>query len=658
MPSQLHQSLPLTKDNLYQLIAMNPAPIGRSAIINVFGHDSGETLDVYLGELMADHLIIPDKGKGFHAAKPWADIGYAEVGPISHDRATPISLKLLNMPHDVTVTMSRHEAHRAQINTGDRIVVGLIRHTHGTLRAQFISPIGPDQVFHLVGIFNHHAHNFTPLDRSIKTSFTLAQEPVAREVPRQFLVEMRPDFDIRHPVIHVADDQRRNVESGTAVGWILLDKYGLAQPHPDNVIQNATRIHRSKLDLKGRDDLRHLHFVTVDPAGAQDLDDAFVALKTDDGYDVYTAIADVAAHVLYKSAVDVEAYRRGTTVYLEKYTAHMLPPLLSTNKCSLIPHHDRLAIVLKQSFGHDGNRKSFSIHPAVINSREQLSYGQFYDLLDQGDERFKAIATLHETRRRKNLDAGLSAFFRDADQYVSKSIVETLMVQMNSLIAQTLDRSNVPFLSRNFVQHTDSDIIVPGLIPRAYYSSRAMGHAHLGQHYAHATSPIRRYADLIVLRALHKIFGFHKTALHDEEIKNLEQISQHLNQCRQREGDIAHDEQKYHALRDLKRFGSATIRINIYELGPDYVEVVLMQTGLRKRIPVSALPPDKWRIDAQRHQLVLLDGHGQELHRYNRNEGIHGRIFNVDHARAHWNIELIPPEQIMRRATLPTAIPA
>ncbi|MGZ9097125.1 MAG: ribonuclease catalytic domain-containing protein [Micavibrio sp.] len=643
---------PLTKDGLYQLIAMNRGPVGRVALQDVFGHDekTGEKLNDLLDELTDEARIVSDT-RGYVATKPWADIAYAVVGTPENGKRIP--LHILNMPPGPgsTATLSWADFTRHNLKEGSRIVVGLNRGLQATeLRARFIA--SGDRPFRLAGIFNQKAQNFIPLDKTIKADFKLAQQPAANDVPHHFLVELPPQFDIRNPVVAIVEDQTKDMHTGAALSWIVTRKHAIADSHPEDVLKEGEILNRQKINFDQREDLRELDFVTVDPLGSTDLDDAFFAQVEGDGYALYTAIADVPALVTYGSKVDREAYKRGSTFYLTgKHTAHMLPPILSTKKSSLIANADRPAIIVKQSLDWQGNLLDYKVFAGVIRSKEQLSYGQFYDRLEREDPRFKVIAAIHNIRRRRGLDPELNALLKEsADQYATKSIVETLMVQTNSLIAQFLNAANIPFLSRNFEQAGEQK---NGTGQRAYYASSHMGHAALGlKHYAHVTSPIRRYADIVNMRAVHKALGTKGLGISDKEIKNLDKIADHLNGRRRVERDVAHDLGKYHAIRDLTRLQSSPVRIVINEIGADYIEITLGQTGLRQRLTASALPANQWQIDGAKRQLVLL-GESGELRRYNQHETLLGKIYGVDLAKAQWKIKLLPAEPGARPASVP-----
>lgn len=640
----------LDKDTLHRAIAMHPTPLGRSALLTLFGEDevTQEDLDDLLAELVADKQIAQET-RGYTATAPWADIAYAIVGEANPGKR--VHLRLLNVPDDEApaVTLSQNDFIKHKLQPGQRIVVGLDRGLVGTgadLRARFIA--AADQSFHLVGVFNQKAQNFAPLDRTIKTDFKLTQASGMTNLPHQFVVELPPDFDPRTPRATIVNDQTRDITTGAAIGDIVASKHGISKTHSPEALAEAELLYRSRIDYKNRVDLRHMDFVTVDPLGSTDLDDAFCAIVEKDGYAVYTAIADVPALVLYNTAIDREAYEAGSTFYMGKdNTSHMLPDILSTRKSSLIPGHNRPAIVVKQSLDWDGRLTSFDVFAGVIRSRTQLSYGQFYDLSERGDPRFRTINNIHEMRRKNGENKELEALLKESPgQYSSKSLIETLMVQSNSLMAKFLDASGVPFLSRNL---QPGDANNPRNVQRAHYATHRAGHAQLGLlYYAHITSPIRRYADIVNMRAIHRALGTPDIGLHDEEISNLEKIAAYLNNRRTVERNVNHDIEKYHAIQDLTRVQATPVRVFINEIGKDYVELTIMQTGLRQRLTSATLPANQWRIDNAKQELVMLDDKGNEANRFRQKENILGRIHNVDPAKAQWDLKLLPQDNLVR----------
>jgi VacB/RNase II family 3'-5' exoribonuclease len=138
-----------------------------------------------------------------------------------------------------------------------------------------------------------------------------------------------------------------------------------------------------KTPLEGKD-LRHIPFITVDNDTSKDLDQAMhIERRTDGGYEVSYAIADVPYYVREDGAIDREAKGRGTTIYLPGRNIPMLPPELSEGLISLLPNQDRRAIVVKVSLDKEGNVVGRSFDRGIIRSRAQLTYKEAQAFHDQ-----------------------------------------------------------------------------------------------------------------------------------------------------------------------------------------------------------------------------------------------------------------------------------
>ncbi len=132
-----------------------------------------------------------------------------------------------------------------------------------------------------------------------------------------------------------------------------------------------------------RVDLTGLGLVTIDPKDARDFDDAVHAARLPDGgYELTVAIADVSHYVRPGTALDTEARRRATSVYLPIGVVPMLPERLSADLCSLRPRVERLAMVSRIRFDRDAEPRSSEVFPAVIRSRARLTYDQVAAVLD------------------------------------------------------------------------------------------------------------------------------------------------------------------------------------------------------------------------------------------------------------------------------------
>ncbi|MES2211914.1 MAG: VacB/RNase II family 3'-5' exoribonuclease, partial [Pseudomonadota bacterium] len=137
------------------------------------------------------------------------------------------------------------------------------------------------------------------------------------------------------------------------------------------------------VDYENRLDLRKMPFVTIDGEDAKDFDDAVYAeAKSEGGWTLWVAIADVSHYVRPGTAIDAEAQLRATSVYFPGMVVPMLPSVLSDELCSLKPAVDRLALVCEMDISHDGLVKSKSFHSAVIHSHARLTYRVASAMLD------------------------------------------------------------------------------------------------------------------------------------------------------------------------------------------------------------------------------------------------------------------------------------
>lgn len=155
-------------------------------------------------------------------------------------------------------------------------------------------------------------------------------------------------------------------------------------------------------DLEGRRDLRGLPLVTIDGEDARDFDDAVYAEKNKNGWRLWVAIADVSHYVRPKTALDNEAYLRGTSVYFPNRVIPMLPEKLSNELCSLNPHVDRLCMVAEMTINEEGGMTRSSFYPAVMHSRARLTYTHVAAYLQHkksdviAPEIYPHLDTLHE----------------------------------------------------------------------------------------------------------------------------------------------------------------------------------------------------------------------------------------------------------------------
>ncbi|MEM7361113.1 MAG: ribonuclease R [Pseudomonadota bacterium] len=166
---------------------------------------------------------------------------------------------------------------------------------------------------------------------------------------------------------------------------IAIRKHQLPHQWPDAVQQQVAKLSPevTEADFKGRKDIRDLPLVTIDGEDARDFDDAVCCLPlANDRSRLLVAIADVSSYVKEGSALDQEAWQRGTSVYFPNNVIPMLPEQLSNGLCSLNPEVNRLCFVCDMEISAQGEVETYDFYQAVMYSHARLTYTQVAALLD------------------------------------------------------------------------------------------------------------------------------------------------------------------------------------------------------------------------------------------------------------------------------------
>ena len=260
---------------------------------------------------------------------------------------------------------------------------------------------------------------------------------------------------------------------------VIIAKYGLPDPFPDDVLQEAERISTevSAEAIAGRTDFRNEDIVTIDGETARDFDDAVqVELEPNGNYMLGVHIADVARYVIEGSALDREALERGTSVYFPERAVPMLPERLSNGICSLNPGVDRLVQSVRVEISPTGRIVKYDLYDGVIRSAARMTYTEVRQILVDEDpkvrERYRSLVPLFErmlglyrilrARREKRgsidfdlpepeilLDVeGLVTGIVAAERNVAHQIIEEFMLLANEIVAGHLFRLDVPSLYR------------------------------------------------------------------------------------------------------------------------------------------------------------------------------------------------------------------
>ena len=155
-----------------------------------------------------------------------------------------------------------------------------------------------------------------------------------------------------------------------------ISMHELPSKWSSDVLNEAKTVANKKKIARYRKDLRKLNFATIDGEDAKDFDDAVYCVKNSSSFTLYVAIADVSFYVTPGSKIDIEAKKRGTSIYFPETVIPMLPENLSNGICSLRPNEDRCSMICEMSIGLDGKRKKYKFYSGLINSKARLTYNQ------------------------------------------------------------------------------------------------------------------------------------------------------------------------------------------------------------------------------------------------------------------------------------------
>lgn len=258
----------------------------------------------------------------------------------------------------------------------------------------------------------------------------------------------------------------------------VAKSYELPMEFPEKVVKQAERIKETlnEGDFYGREDLRDVVMVTIDGEDAKDLDDAVSLTKDEEFYHLGVHIADVSNYVQYNSALDKEALKRGTSVYLADRVIPMLPKKLSNGICSLNAGEDRLALSCLMDIDKKGRVVSHRIVESVIHVKERMSYTDVKKILLQEDEelakryeellpmffQMKELSELLRNRRKKrgaiDFDFPESKLVLDErgkvidiypyEQNIATRLIEDFMLAANETVAEEYCMLGLPFVYR------------------------------------------------------------------------------------------------------------------------------------------------------------------------------------------------------------------
>jgi ribonuclease R len=384
---------------------------------------------------------------------------------------------ILDEKSAVDLYLNRREMRR--VMHGDRVMVRVDRNKRGGLETHIVQVLERGHK-RLIGTYDEiEGHGYlVPMDPRIAPVIPLTRgherpdkgKIIAAEISRYGTATSPPQAEFLK-IIGDPDDPEAQVQS-------IVFRYGLSTSFPPEVHRETSSASFviGADEIASRTDLRGLPIVTIDGERARDFDDAVYVRKTDAGYELYVCIADVAYYVRPGTALDQEAYSRGTSVYFPDRAIPMLPEALSNGICSLNPHEDRLTKTACIEYNFKGEVIGSRFFNSVIRSRERMTYTDVRRILVDRDPatieryadlvaQFKLMEELtllifEKRKARGNLDfdlpeaeiildiQGVPEDIIRAERNIAHRVIEEFMIAANEAVARHLTTKELPALYR------------------------------------------------------------------------------------------------------------------------------------------------------------------------------------------------------------------
>ena len=388
------------------------------------------------------------------------------------------------------------------------------------------------------------------------------------------------------------------------------------------------------IHISNRIDLTALPAFTIDDESTRDIDDAITLTEIEGGYSLGIHITDVASSIKDSSELDLIARKRATSVYLPETTFHMLPRLIAEESLSLVANKPRKALSVIVKVSRSGELQSAEVLPTIINVTKRLSYIEADRKLEEGDETLTFINILCHKReefRQKNgsfrvnkrevnpvlLETGEVVLEEYSEDTPSRFLVGELMILANSVFANFCAEHRLPCpyrtqspLSESAIREIEAtpegfarDFALRVRLNRSLVSLVPGFHATLGLSvYTQATSPIRRYTDILVQR---QILNFIEQSVPFYNDEKLTEILASLEEPLFKAMTVARESKRFCFLKYLKQKIGKIIegiivrhdeRVTLIELDEVYQAFPIKglknpELGSRKKVMIKAVDP-------------------------------------------------------------------
>ncbi|OHB30073.1 MAG: ribonuclease R [Phenylobacterium sp. RIFCSPHIGHO2_01_FULL_69_31] len=650
----------------------------KAAIARAFGlkGEDRRVLRSLLQTMEAEGALGKRGRKGFAEAGALPEVGVADVAERTTDG--DLLVRLTRGEDAPLVPLAPGgDARGGAPGLGDRLLVRFVTLENGETEARLIKRLG-QSAHRILGVVRKVRREIRvePVDRKSKDTLLLPDGEDVRDGDL-VLAQVEPHGPRYGPKRGKLLEVVGREDEPRAYSIIAIHAHGIPTGFSEGAEAEAEAAQPPTLG--GREDLREIPLITIDPQDARDHDDAVYAEPDDDpknpgGWVCWVAIADVAAYVRPGSELDRIARDKGNSVYFPDRVEPMLPERLSNGLCSLREGENRATMAVRMVFGADGRKRSHRFVRGLMRSAAKLSYEQAQAAIDgQPDDKagpllepvlkplWAAYACLKKGRDARSplaiesLERKISinregeiAQITPRPSLEAHKLIEEFMIQANVSAAETLEQKKTPLVYRIHDQPSQEKIqalvdflstlglpwtkgeaprterfnrlleetrdgphadIVNEVVLRtqmqAVYSTDNIGHYGLNlAKYAHFTSPIRRYADLIVHRALVTALGLGSDGLSDRDIATMKDTAEVITFAERRAMAAERDAtDRYVAAFLADRVGAEfTGRITgVTRFG---LFVRLAETGADGLVPISKLGGEFFIHDDRSHALV------------------------------------------------------
>jgi len=647
-----------SREDIRRFLRDAPGRVGKSEIARHFGLtvDQRPALRALLKALEAEGAFTPPPRAG--RLPEMAVVEVFGTDPDGDPLARPLGWKA-DQGRMPMIYMRPERPGQAALGPGERVLARLKPLGAGRYEGSTVKRVGAVPA-RILGVYE--GGRIVPTDRRHKAEWAVPHGQAMGAEPGEIVLAeplAGPALGLRPARII---ERLGRMGEPRSVSLLCIHAHGIPEVFPEAALAEAAAA--GPVGPPGREDLRALPLVTIDGEDARDFDDAVWAAPEGDGWRLVVAIADVAHYVRPGSALDREAARRGNSVYFPDRVVPMLPEALSNCWCSLRPGEERGCLFAEMRIDSAGRKTGHRFGRGIMRSAARLTYAALEAGADPAGTRgalygaYAALLAAREARGTLDLELPERQVILDAAGQVTgveprarlaaHRLIEEFMVLANVAAAEALEALSQPCMYRVHDRPSDDkleglrqflggfgialpagDAVQPrhfaGALERvrglpeerlvhetvlrgqsqAEYAPANIGHFGLAlARYAHFTSPIRRYADLLVHRALIRGLRLGEGGLEEAAAERFPDTGEHITTTERRAAAAERDAvERYLAQHMAGRIGehfaariSGVTRFGLF--------VTVEANGAAGIVPLASLPDDRWSEDQSRNALL------------------------------------------------------